>query len=250
MKRASTVILCWHMSSSFKYGTRYFRHGKHTVLSDGMVLAYLGNKSHATVKNSVNSTVNQDEVWYSLPSPILPSRSTFQVTSDVRGKNHEIFDNCLSKHAYFVNRDLVGCDSVCCLVGGYQRFGGTYCLHLQGEITLKVKAKRWYPPPRQLTASQPEDTISIFTAVRRTSQILAYFFMMLFFWVLAPCRLVGRCQRFGEIYCLHLQPWWWRQYVCSALKIETVCFSETLVSTYESTQRRCREWLCYRMDVY
>jgi hypothetical protein len=29
--------------------------------------------------------------------------------------------------------------------------------------------------------------------------------MMFFFWVLAPCRLVGRCQRFGETYCLHLQ---------------------------------------------
>jgi hypothetical protein len=26
--------------------------------------------------------------------------------------------------------------------------------------------------------------------------------MMMFFWVLAPCRLVGRCQHFGETYCL------------------------------------------------
>jgi hypothetical protein len=25
------------------------------------------------------------------------------------------------------------------------------------------------------------------------------------FWVSVPCRFVGRCQRFGEIYCLHLQ---------------------------------------------
>jgi hypothetical protein len=31
------------------------------------------------------------------------------------------------------------------------------------------------------------------------------FFMMFFFRVLVPCRLVGRCQRFGETYCLHLQ---------------------------------------------
>jgi hypothetical protein len=27
------------------------------------------------------------------------------------------------------------------------------------------------------------------------------------FWVSVPCRFVGRCQRFGEIYCLHLQGW-------------------------------------------
>jgi hypothetical protein len=30
----------------------------------------------------------------------------------------------------------------------------------------------------------------VFTAVR----------MVMFFWVLAPCKLVDRCQRFGEIY--------------------------------------------------
>jgi hypothetical protein len=40
---------------------------------------------------------------------------------------------------------------------------------------------------------------------------------MLLFWVVTPCRLVGRYQR-------------------SALKMETVCFYETLVSTYESTK--------------
>jgi hypothetical protein len=28
---------------------------------------------------------------------------------------------------------------------------------------------------------------------------------MLFFWVVTPCRLVDRYQRFGETYCLHLQ---------------------------------------------
>jgi hypothetical protein len=36
----------------------------------------------------------------------------------------------------------------------------------------------------------------VFTVVR---------LIMMMFWVLAPCRLVGRCQRFGETYCLHLQ---------------------------------------------
>jgi hypothetical protein len=29
--------------------------------------------------------------------------------------------------------------------------------------------------------------------------------LMMMFWDLAPCRLDGRCQRFGEIYCLHFQ---------------------------------------------
>jgi hypothetical protein len=29
---------------------------------------------------------------------------------------------------------------------------------------------------------------------------------MLFFWVVTPCRLVGRYQRFGGTCCLHLQP--------------------------------------------
>jgi hypothetical protein len=30
---------------------------------------------------------------------------------------------------------------------------------------------------------------------------------MLFFWVVTTCGLVGRYQRFGETYCLHLQLW-------------------------------------------
>jgi low affinity Fe/Cu permease len=35
----------------------------------------------------------------------------------------------------------------------------------------------------------------VFTAMR----------MMIFFWILAPFRLVGRCQRFGETYYLYLR---------------------------------------------
>jgi hypothetical protein len=31
--------------------------------------------------------------------------------------------------------------------------------------------------------------------------------LMTFFWVWAPCGLGGRSQRFGEVYCLHLQGW-------------------------------------------
>jgi hypothetical protein len=45
--------------------------------------------------------------------------------------------------------------------------------------------------------------------------------MMLIFWVLAPCRLVGRGPE--------------------GLKMETVCFSETLTSAYESTGARTQK---------
>jgi hypothetical protein len=44
---------------------------------------------------------------------------------------------------------------------------------------------------------------------------------VLFFWVLTPCGLLDSYQRFGE----------------SALKMEAVSFSETLVPTYKSTLR-------------
>jgi hypothetical protein len=44
-------------------------------------------------------------------------------------------------------------------------------------------------------------TCEVVTAVR----------MLMNFWVLEPCRLDGRCQRFGETYCLHHQGWICRQ---------------------------------------
>jgi hypothetical protein len=61
----------------------------------------------------------------------------------------------------------------------------------------------------------------------------------MFFWILAPCILVGRCQRFGETYCLHLQGW-----NGNAGKWKDLCrewtsqrrFAEMLASTYESTR--------------
>jgi hypothetical protein len=56
-------------------------------------------------------------------------------------------------------------------------------------------------------------------------------FSLMMFCVSASCRLVGTCQRFRETYCLYLQPWRW-------LNMETVCFSETLLSTDESTRRQ------------
>jgi hypothetical protein len=45
---------------------------------------------------------------------------------------------------------------------------------------------------------------------------------MLLFWVVMPCRLAGRYKHFEETL---------------ALKMEAVCFSETLVPTYKSTRR-------------
>jgi hypothetical protein len=39
-----------------------------------------------------------------------------------------------------------------------------------------------------------------------------FILMMMLFWVLAPCRIVGRCESFGETYCLHFQGWKWEQY--------------------------------------
>jgi hypothetical protein len=47
-----------------------------------------------------------------------------------------------------------------------------------------------------------------------------------------PCGLIGRCQHFRETYCLHLNCW---SEGASVLKMEKVCFSNMLVSTYEPT---------------
>jgi biopolymer transport protein ExbB/TolQ len=62
--------------------------------------------------------------------------------------------------------------------------------------------------------------VMVVVVVMMMMMMMMMMLMMLMFWVLALCRL-GRCQRFGE--------------TSSALKMETVCFSETLASTDEST---------------
>jgi hypothetical protein len=41
--------------------------------------------------------------------------------------------------------------------------------------------------------------------------------LIMFFWVLAPCRFFGRSQRFAETYCLHLQVTSWQQWLSVAL---------------------------------
>jgi hypothetical protein len=57
--------------------------------------------------------------------------------------------------------------------------------------------------------------------------------MMLLLWVVTPCRLVGRCQRFGETYCLHLQGCRWRQYVFPKRWCNTYLTSLQGVTTQE-----------------
>jgi hypothetical protein len=47
------------------------------------------------------------------------------------------------------------------------------------------------------------DQLSYYHRLR--SEVVTAVRMMMMFWVLAPCRLVGRSQRFGETYCLHPQ---------------------------------------------
>jgi hypothetical protein len=51
---------------------------------------------------------------------------------------------------------------------------------------------------------------------------------MLVFWVVMPCGLVGRYQRFGGKYCFILQ-------VTPAMKMKAGCSIEALVSTDKST---------------
>jgi hypothetical protein len=84
---------------------------------------------------------------------------------------------------------------------------------------------------------------------------MAVMMTVLYFWVVTPCRFIGRYQRFGETYCLHLlgsrHIYIYSQrknkldgnvtrnsIATSALKMETVFFSETLESTYECIRRQ------------
>jgi hypothetical protein len=53
------------------------------------------------------------------------------------------------------------------------------------------------------------------------------------FWDVATCSLVDVDRRFRRTYCFHHQG----HVLKSHLKVETECFSETLVSTYESASR-------------
>jgi hypothetical protein len=64
----------------------------------------------------------------------------------------------------------------------------------------------------------------VFTAVRMM-MMTTIMMMFMFLWVLAPCRLIGRGQRFGEKHCLHFQNrssdtgmWWDYIYIYIRLK--------------------------------
>jgi hypothetical protein len=61
------------------------------------------------------------------------------------------------------------------------------------EIAVDLKSYNVY---LNLKPNKQYMRFEVSTAVRR---------MMMFFWVSAPCRFVGRFQRFEETYCLHLQ---------------------------------------------
>jgi hypothetical protein len=71
---------------------------------------------------------------------------------------------------------------------------------------------------RNLQTKNTNVKFEVFTVVRKT----------MLFWVLVPCRLVS-------------PP--------SALKMETVCFSETLASTDESTRRQSSEKHHFQMQM-
>lgn len=87
-----------------------------------------------------------------------------------------------------------------------------YCLPspVNLQISLKISSSvKIYPV-------QSDDVIfEVLTAMRKA---------MMFFRLLAPCRLAGRCQCIGETYLI--------------LKMEAVCFYETLVFTDESVRRQ------------
>jgi hypothetical protein len=63
--------------------------------------------------------------------------------------------------------------TLCNVVVGYQRFGGPYCLHLQGEV--------------KMMAEWSSETFKVV------------------FWVVMPCSAMVGYQRFRGPYCLHLE---------------------------------------------
>jgi hypothetical protein len=70
----------------------------------------------------------------------------------------------------------------------------------------------------------------VFTAVR-----------MMMFWVLAPCRLVGRYQRFGETHCPHLQAWVW----LSEMLVHTASQSRTSTKLWSDRSLKRYSHSCY-----
>jgi hypothetical protein len=58
------------------------------------------------------------------------------------------------------------------------------------------------------------------------------------FWNITPCIPLSVNRRFGETYRLHLlSRWFLAQLIFSAMKMEAICSSETLVATQRTTRR-------------
>jgi hypothetical protein len=88
----------------------------------------------------------------------------------------------------------------CSLVWGYQRFGGSYCLHFQGK-----KESSW--------------GFHTFTVIKIHVVVFA---------VMAPCSLVWGYQSFGGSYCLHFQgkkESSWGFHIFTVIKIHVVIFA-------------------------
>jgi hypothetical protein len=85
--------------------------------------------------------------------------------------------------------------------------------------------------------SHPQERFEVLTAMKKS---------MLFFWVVTPCGLAGRYQRFGQTYYLHLRGWrWWlstfRRYASSpssGWSEEARRSSEALVTKQKKSARR------------
>jgi hypothetical protein len=76
-------------------------------------------------------------------------------------------------------------------------FGTRWRNHSYAYLYAITRNTSLTPTRHQMWRMEKCVRFEVFTAVRM---------MRMTFWVLAPCRLVGRCQRFEEI-CLHLQGW-------------------------------------------
>jgi hypothetical protein len=122
----------------------------------------------------------------------------------------------------FVDCDLLSCDTV---------WSCRWLRHIWEEYVASI-----------FTITTQKTTIDIFTTVRtlhllvRFKVLAAASMKMTVFWDVAPCCLVEVYRRFRGTYC---PPSSGR--TTSALNMETVCFSETLASTDESTRRQYPE---------
>jgi hypothetical protein len=63
-----------------------------------------------------------------------------------------------------------------------------------------------FPQPPLLCPNIVFRTLFSDTLICVRFEVLKAARMMMIFWVLVPCRLVGRCHRFGDTYCLYFSP--------------------------------------------